>query len=194
MHSLPRMRRLIWGHRSPCLPLSAPQAWGWEQLLGLASAALLYYPRHIHTSQSCLAQIQSCCALIVWHKWHALHVYGWAGRWMLGMRCDVFPWMCVCMCVCVFVAFGTTVALEYRKHLNDILLTVPSFKQHMAWAKLEAYMNTTKSSSGSSVTQGWLETLGQHLRELKSFLVICIWMSFLKRRGSHFIHFKDPVK
>lgn len=29
---------------------------------------------------------------VLWHKWHVLHVYGWAGGWMLGMGCfDFFP-------------------------------------------------------------------------------------------------------
>lgn len=130
--------------------------------LGFCSSPALSVSAHIKHRRVSGTNTVTLGSVCVWHKWHVLHVYGWAGGWMLGMWCVVFP-LPLCLCVCdifsfsFFSAFVHPTVESHSTHRSK-------FESAYAVGLLEAYMNNIKLSSDSSVTQGWLETLRQSAR------------------------------
>ena len=141
------MRQRIQGHRSQSHPYQPP---GMELRtaagFGSCSSAVLSVLTHIQHCSVFGTKTVMLRSVCVWHKWHVLHVYGWAGGWMPWheMCCFLCVYACVCVrvyvCVCViFLAFLQ--CFFYEPNFQMSLLLDPSFKQHMV-------LNT--SSSGSN--------------------------------------------
>lgn len=144
MLSLPRMRQRIWGHGSQCLPLSAPRhgdgnsCWVWPLFLSCIIRL------HTYSTVVCLAQTQSCCVVIVC----GINGFAciWVGRWV-----DAWHEMCcfsLFVCICSFRTHGNKETVKsHSTHRSK-------FQTTYGLGLLQAYMNTIKSSSGCSVTQG----------------------------------------
>lgn len=172
--SLPRMRQRIWGHRSQSLPLSAPRhgvensCWVW--------LLFLYCIICFNTQAQvvCLAQTQSCCEVFVCGINGMFFLCIWVGRWVDAWHeicCFSLPFPSFHACVWDIFSFSTVALVNQivRSHSTQR----SKFQTTYGLGLLEAYMNTIKSSSGSSVTQGWLETLRQSVRIYVNWIYIC---------------------